>query len=130
MYTSAEACLVYTVSVLGPPLRIDVLKRRLHLTDVPADILAKVVKDDQLYFDVLNAGAMAGTGLDDQTAADKGFVKNHWMARVLMGRCRRGRPDRLRLQRRAPSQHRLRRWPVRPEQSWRLRIRLRRQSGR
>jgi hypothetical protein len=46
--------------------------------------LAKVVKDDQLYFDVIDAGAMAGTGLDDRTAADEGLVKNHWMARVLM----------------------------------------------
>jgi hypothetical protein len=32
--------------------------------DVPLEILAKIVKDAVLYVDVLNAGPMAGTGLD------------------------------------------------------------------
>jgi hypothetical protein len=52
MYTTADALF----GILSPPLRVDVLKRRLYSTNVPADILAKVVLDDQLYFNALNAG--------------------------------------------------------------------------
>jgi hypothetical protein len=92
MYTTADALF----GILSPPLRVDVLKRRLYSTNVPADILAKVVLDDQLYFNALNAGVNSShpvifnkpyprpSDRQDQTATDKGLVKNHWMARVLI----------------------------------------------
>lgn len=43
-----------------------------------------VVQDGFLYVDVLNAGAMVGTGLRDQEVTDRGFNKNHWSFRVLV----------------------------------------------
>ena len=51
---------------------------------VPQVILAKLIKDNTLYADVLNAGPMAGTGLTPQQAIDRGSSKNHWSFRVLI----------------------------------------------
>ncbi|KAJ3515872.1 hypothetical protein NLJ89_g1491 [Agrocybe chaxingu] len=43
----------------------------------------KVVVEDTVHITVLNAGAMAGIGLSEQKAEDKGFSKNHWTGYVL-----------------------------------------------
>ncbi|KAG9040392.1 hypothetical protein FS837_000713 [Tulasnella sp. UAMH 9824] len=50
--------------------------------NVPDNILAKVIRGDRIFADVLKAGPMAGTGLDEQRAEDLGLKKNHWLWRV------------------------------------------------
>jgi hypothetical protein len=52
--------------------------------NVPDVLLQKVIINSQIYSDVLNAGAMVGTGLSREAAADKGLSKNHWIWRVLI----------------------------------------------
>ena len=52
--------------------------------NVPQYILDKVILDDKINIDVLSVGAMAGTGLSDEAAEDKGLIKNYWMWRVLI----------------------------------------------
>jgi len=60
---------------------------------VPQNVLDAVVKDGILFADVLNAGAKAGTGLDDQEATNRGQIKNHWSFRVLADFGKDGRQD-------------------------------------
>jgi hypothetical protein len=52
--------------------------------NVPSHILDMVVLKNKINVDVLSMGAMAGTGLDDDQAEDKGMIKNHWMWRVIV----------------------------------------------
>jgi len=52
--------------------------------DVPQEILNKVTLDGLINVDVLSMGAMAGSGLSDEAAEDKGLIKNHWMWRFLV----------------------------------------------
>ncbi|KAI5980880.1 hypothetical protein EDD15DRAFT_2357806 [Pisolithus albus] len=55
-------------------------------SNVPDEILGMVSLHDSINVDVLSMGAMAGTGLSDHAAEDKGMIKNHWMWRFVVKR--------------------------------------------
>lgn len=61
-----------------------ILRGDYNNLDVPEDILNKVVLDDLLFVDVLNAGPRTGTGLDETSTTQRGEVKNHWRWRALI----------------------------------------------
>jgi hypothetical protein len=49
---------------------------------IPDDVRMKTVVDQILHVDVLDAGEMAGTGLNTEQSSDLGKIKNHWEGRV------------------------------------------------
>ena len=51
---------------------------------IPQRVLDLVVKNNEIFADVLSAGAMGGTSLTNEEAENKGLTKNHWNWRVLV----------------------------------------------
>jgi hypothetical protein len=49
---------------------------------IPDDVRMKTVVDQILHVDVLDAGEMAGTGLNTEQSSYLGKIKNHWEGRV------------------------------------------------
>lgn len=52
--------------------------------DVPDWVLDLPSFNGTINVDVLSVGAMAGTGLSNEDAEDKGLIKNHWVWRFLV----------------------------------------------
>ncbi|PPQ89212.1 LOW QUALITY PROTEIN: hypothetical protein CVT25_001279 [Psilocybe cyanescens] len=60
---------------------------------VPDYIKDRVVENDVLFGDVVNAGVNAGAGLGDEEATDCGVVKNHWAFRAHLNFSQDGRKN-------------------------------------